>query len=56
MDNSDNLDTLTVHEVNQSKVQSKLEIIGRKKLSDSQFEENVKKRDGFILHKPADWL
>lgn len=32
------------------------QIIGRKKLIDSQFEENVKKRDGFILHKPADWL
>ena len=32
------------------------QIIGRKKLSDSQFEENVKKRDGFILHKPTDWL
>lgn len=32
------------------------QIIGRKKLSDSQFEENIKKRDGFILHKPADWL
>lgn len=30
--------------------------IGRKKLIDSQFEENVKKRDGFILHKPYDWL
>ena len=32
------------------------QIIGRKKLSDSQFEENVKKRDGFILQKPVDWL
>jgi hypothetical protein len=32
------------------------QIIGRKRLSDSQFEENVRKRDGFILHKPADWL
>lgn len=32
------------------------QIIGRKKLSDSQFEENVKKKDGFILHKPDDWL
>lgn len=32
------------------------QIIGRKKLSDNQFEENVRKRDGFILHKPADWL
>jgi len=31
-------------------------IIGRKKLMDSQFEANVKKRDGYILHKPADWL
>jgi len=32
------------------------QIIGRKKLIDSQFEENVKKKDGFILHKPTDWL
>lgn len=31
-------------------------IIGRKKLIDSQFDENIKKKDGFILHKPSDWL
>ena len=31
------------------------QIIGRKKLIDSQFEESIKKRDGYILHKPADW-
>jgi uncharacterized LabA/DUF88 family protein len=32
------------------------QIIGRKKLIDSQFEENVRKRDGFILHKPSEWI
>lgn len=29
--------------------------IGRKKLSDSQFEKNVSKKDGFILKKPNEW-
>lgn len=29
--------------------------IGRKKLVDSQFPEQVPKTDGFILHKPKDW-
>jgi hypothetical protein len=29
--------------------------IGRKKLVESQFDESVKKRDGFILQKPTDW-
>jgi len=31
-------------------------VIGRKKLADSQFPEEVTKRDGFILRKPKDWL
>ena len=31
-------------------------IIGRKKLVDSQFPDEVTKRGGFILHKPTDWL
>lgn len=31
-------------------------IIGRKKLIDSQFPDELMKRGGFILHKPADWL
>jgi len=30
-------------------------VIGRKKLVDSQFGEEVKKKDGFILKKPDDW-
>jgi len=30
-------------------------IIGRKKLVDSQFDEEVTKRDGFKLKKPTDW-
>jgi len=29
--------------------------IGRKKLSDSQFDMEVKKRDGYVLHKPVEW-
>ncbi len=29
--------------------------IGRKKLLDSQFENKVVKRDGFVLEKPSDW-
>lgn len=31
-------------------------IIGRKKLIDSQFPEELTKRGGFVLHKPTDWL
>lgn len=31
-------------------------IIGRKKLIDSQFPDELTKRGGFILHKPAEWL
>ena len=31
-------------------------IIGRKKLVDSQFDNEVPKRDGFILRKPKEWL
>jgi len=30
--------------------------IGRKKLVDSQFATSVKKKNGYILSKPADWL
>ena len=30
--------------------------IGRKKLVDSQFEIEVKKKDGFILRKPQSWI
>jgi uncharacterized LabA/DUF88 family protein len=30
-------------------------IIGRKKLANSQFEQEVKKRDGYILKKPKEW-
>jgi uncharacterized LabA/DUF88 family protein len=30
--------------------------IGRKKLIDSQFDEEVTKRDGFILKKPKEWI
>jgi uncharacterized LabA/DUF88 family protein len=31
-------------------------MIGRKKLIDSQFDNEVTKKDGFILIKPKDWL
>ena len=31
-------------------------IIGRKKLVDSQFDNEVPKKDGFILRKPKEWL
>jgi len=30
-------------------------VIGRKKLADSRFDEEVKKRDGYILKKPKEW-
>lgn len=30
--------------------------IGRKKLFDSQFDEEVKKKDGYILKKPTNWM
>ncbi len=30
-------------------------LIGRKKLAESQFDEAVIKKDGYILHKPVDW-
>lgn len=30
--------------------------IGRKKLSDSQFNQNVTKKDGYVLSKPKDWV
>lgn len=30
-------------------------VIGRKKLADSQFDDEVTKKDGFILKKPIDW-
>lgn len=30
-------------------------IIGRKKLKDSQFDDTVKKHDGFILTRPKEW-
>ncbi len=31
------------------------QIIGRKKLVDSQFENEIVKKDGYILHKPTRW-
>jgi uncharacterized LabA/DUF88 family protein len=31
-------------------------IIGRKKISDSQLPDEVMKKDGYILHKPIEWL
>ena len=31
------------------------QIIGRKKLVDSQFDNQVEKANGFILHKPIEW-
>ncbi len=31
-------------------------MIGRKKLVDSQFPDEVQKKDGYILRKPTDWL
>ncbi|MEI6848172.1 MAG: NYN domain-containing protein [Chlorobiaceae bacterium] len=31
-------------------------MIGRKRIVDSQFNETVKKNDGFILSKPSDWF
>ncbi len=31
------------------------QIIGRKKLFDSQFPEEVTKKDGYVLHKPSEW-
>lgn len=30
-------------------------IIGKKKLKDSQFEESIPKKDGYIIHKPKEW-
>ena len=30
-------------------------VIGRKKIMDSQFPENVTKKDGFVLNKPREW-
>jgi len=32
------------------------QIIGRKKLVDNQFENEILKQDGFILQKPKEWL
>jgi uncharacterized LabA/DUF88 family protein len=32
------------------------EIIGRKRLKDSQLEDRVKKADGYILTKPIEWI
>ena len=31
------------------------QMIGRKKLVDSQFDNQVEKANGFILHKPSEW-
>ena len=31
-------------------------MIGRKKLVDSLFDEEVQKKDGFILKKPKEWI
>lgn len=31
-------------------------IIGRKKISDNQFDMEVAKKDGYILKKPKDWV
>ena len=31
-------------------------MIGRKKLAESQFPNEIKKADGFVLHKPKEWL
>lgn len=31
-------------------------ILGRKKLVDNQFSDTVKKKDGFMLRKPAEWV
>ena len=31
-------------------------MIGRKKLVDSLFDEEIQKKDGFILKKPKEWL
>jgi hypothetical protein len=30
-------------------------IIGRKRIIENQFPEEVTKADGYILHKPAEW-
>ncbi len=30
-------------------------VIGRKKISDSQFPDQVKKKDGYVLSKPIEW-
>jgi hypothetical protein len=30
-------------------------IIGKKKLADSQFDDEIKKKDGFVLRKPTEW-
>ncbi len=30
-------------------------VLGRKKIADSQFPEEVKKKDGFVLKKPVEW-
>jgi hypothetical protein len=31
-------------------------MIGRKKLLESQFPYEVRKKDGYLLHKPSDWI
>jgi hypothetical protein len=31
-------------------------IIGRKKIMDSQFPDEVIKRDGYVLKKPVEWI
>lgn len=43
------------HNVNIQRAAKGSIVIGRKKLKDAQFPENVVKKDGFTLKKPAEW-
>ncbi|HEX9649100.1 MAG TPA: hypothetical protein VGA21_00955 [Cyclobacteriaceae bacterium] len=38
-----------------SQVAKGSQIIGRKKLKESQLEDRVQKPDGFVLNKPIEW-
>lgn len=44
------------HNYSMEQVAKGSEIIGRKKLIESQFEDEIVKPDGFVLRKPAKWL
>jgi hypothetical protein len=48
-------DTINRHNSSVSIVAKGSITIGRKKLIDSQFPNEVKKSDGYIIRKPNDW-